>query len=51
MTGKKPGSNPEDNSDVEDAMVVLDEDIIDRNVPMDRGYAWVILAGTYNFFL
>lgn len=38
-------NNPDEESDIEEEItVILDEDIIDRNVPVDRGYAWVILA-------
>lgn len=44
MPGKKAVTNSED-SDGEEPVVGLDEEIIDRNVPVDRGYAWIILAG------
>lgn len=44
MSGKKPVTNSEEDSDGEEPVVVLDEEIIDRNVPVDRGYAWIILA-------
>lgn len=46
MSGKKPVTNSEEDSDGEEPVVVLDEEIIDRNVPVDRGYAWIILAAS-----